>query len=184
MGPTSNIGPKTSWAARDRPELNLEEKFSRRNNLPEIIAVRPPPPCCMRRLAARLPQQVRRMALVAPTSGATFIFWPAIIAQQLNAKQQHHTAAARNNLRGQPSASSRPPGATSAPLSLAAPASHSATIAQGCAAMRRDHHAAVRAIARRVLRRRMSGRPRKYIFYFFVQSIQNHEIHAIMALLY
>ncbi|KZV20911.1 retinoblastoma-binding protein 5 [Dorcoceras hygrometricum] len=43
--------------------------------------------------AARLPQQVRRMALVAPTSGATFIFWPAIIAQQLRAKQQHHTAA-------------------------------------------------------------------------------------------
>ncbi|KZV06612.1 hypothetical protein F511_45906 [Dorcoceras hygrometricum] len=94
MGPTSNIGPKTSWAARDRPELNLEEKFSRRNNLPEIVAGRRlPPPCCVRRLAARLPQQVRRMALVAPTSGATFIFWPAIIAQQLCTKQQHHTAA-------------------------------------------------------------------------------------------
>ncbi|KZV21864.1 hypothetical protein F511_10000 [Dorcoceras hygrometricum] len=94
MGPKSNIGPKTSWDARDRPELNLEEKFSRRNNLPEIVAGRrPPPPCCVRRLAARLPQQVRRMALVAPTSGATFIFWPAIIAQQLRAKQQHHTVA-------------------------------------------------------------------------------------------
>ncbi|KZV18981.1 hypothetical protein F511_16973 [Dorcoceras hygrometricum] len=57
-------------------------------------------------------------------------------------------------LRGQPSASSRPPGATSAPLSHAAPASHRATIAQGCAAMRCDHHAAVRAIASGFLRRR------------------------------
>ncbi|KZV29112.1 Calcium-dependent lipid-binding family protein isoform 3 [Dorcoceras hygrometricum] len=28
MGPISNIGPKTSWAARDRPEQNLEEKLA------------------------------------------------------------------------------------------------------------------------------------------------------------
>ncbi|KZT75899.1 hypothetical protein F511_47076 [Dorcoceras hygrometricum] len=33
MGPISNIGPKTSWAARDRPEQNLEAKFSRRNDV-------------------------------------------------------------------------------------------------------------------------------------------------------
>ncbi|KZV57159.1 hypothetical protein F511_36288 [Dorcoceras hygrometricum] len=32
MGPISNIGPKTSRAAQDRPEQNLEEKFSRRND--------------------------------------------------------------------------------------------------------------------------------------------------------
>ncbi|KZV55480.1 hypothetical protein F511_29586 [Dorcoceras hygrometricum] len=32
MGPLSNIGPKTSRAARDRPELNLEAKFSSRND--------------------------------------------------------------------------------------------------------------------------------------------------------
>ncbi|KZV57197.1 hypothetical protein F511_41232 [Dorcoceras hygrometricum] len=32
MGPISNIGPKTSWAARDRPEQNLETKFSSRND--------------------------------------------------------------------------------------------------------------------------------------------------------
>ncbi|KZV37017.1 hypothetical protein F511_26692 [Dorcoceras hygrometricum] len=37
MGPISNIGPKTSWAARDRPEQNLEAKFCRCNNLSEII---------------------------------------------------------------------------------------------------------------------------------------------------
>ncbi|KZV13573.1 GTP-binding protein Obg/CgtA [Dorcoceras hygrometricum] len=42
MGPISNIGPKTSRAARDRPELNLEAKFSRHNNLPEIVAGRRP----------------------------------------------------------------------------------------------------------------------------------------------
>ncbi|KZV17064.1 P-loop containing nucleoside triphosphate hydrolases superfamily protein [Dorcoceras hygrometricum] len=38
----SDIGPKTSWAVRDRPELNLELKFSRCNNLPEIVAGRRP----------------------------------------------------------------------------------------------------------------------------------------------
>ncbi|KZV31905.1 hypothetical protein F511_24634 [Dorcoceras hygrometricum] len=55
MGPTSNIGPKTSWAARDRPEIILEENFSRLNNLPEIVAGRrPPPPCCAQHKAARL----------------------------------------------------------------------------------------------------------------------------------
>ncbi|KZV07149.1 hypothetical protein F511_45369 [Dorcoceras hygrometricum] len=32
MGPISNIGPKTSWTAWDRPEQNLEAKFSRHNN--------------------------------------------------------------------------------------------------------------------------------------------------------
>ncbi|KZV48561.1 hypothetical protein F511_25684 [Dorcoceras hygrometricum] len=32
MGPISNIGPKTPRAARDRPEQNLEVKFSRRND--------------------------------------------------------------------------------------------------------------------------------------------------------
>ncbi|KZV46828.1 triacylglycerol lipase [Dorcoceras hygrometricum] len=37
-GPISNIGPKTSWAARDRPELNLEVKFSRRKELPKITS--------------------------------------------------------------------------------------------------------------------------------------------------
>ncbi|KZV16342.1 hypothetical protein F511_25963 [Dorcoceras hygrometricum] len=42
MGPISNIGPKTSRAARDRPELNLEAKLSRHNNLPEIVAGRRP----------------------------------------------------------------------------------------------------------------------------------------------
>ncbi|KZV24184.1 hypothetical protein F511_03501 [Dorcoceras hygrometricum] len=33
MGPKSNIGPKTSRGARDRPEKNLEAKFSRRNDI-------------------------------------------------------------------------------------------------------------------------------------------------------
>ncbi|KZT76763.1 hypothetical protein F511_46212 [Dorcoceras hygrometricum] len=42
MSPISNIGPKTSRAARDRLELNLEAKFSRHNNLPEIVAGRRP----------------------------------------------------------------------------------------------------------------------------------------------
>ncbi|KZV17948.1 lysine-specific histone demethylase 13 [Dorcoceras hygrometricum] len=42
MGPISYIGPKTSRAARDRPEQNLEAKISRRNNLPEIVAGRRP----------------------------------------------------------------------------------------------------------------------------------------------
>ncbi|KZV20891.1 hypothetical protein F511_36000 [Dorcoceras hygrometricum] len=37
IGPVSNIGPKTSWAARDRPELNLEGKISCRNT-PEITS--------------------------------------------------------------------------------------------------------------------------------------------------
>ncbi|KZV41254.1 hypothetical protein F511_41295 [Dorcoceras hygrometricum] len=53
MGPISNIGPKTSRIARDRPELNLEAKFSRRNNLPEIVAGRRPPPHSARHKAAR-----------------------------------------------------------------------------------------------------------------------------------
>ncbi|KZV46449.1 hypothetical protein F511_11300 [Dorcoceras hygrometricum] len=42
VGPISNIGPKTSWAARDRPDLNQEVKFSRRNNLSERHAGRQP----------------------------------------------------------------------------------------------------------------------------------------------
>ncbi|KZV20441.1 hypothetical protein F511_13439 [Dorcoceras hygrometricum] len=39
MGPISNIGPKTSWAARDRPELNLEV-ISRRNAAGDVTGRR------------------------------------------------------------------------------------------------------------------------------------------------
>ncbi|KZV14175.1 hypothetical protein F511_14622 [Dorcoceras hygrometricum] len=35
MGPISNIGPKTSCATRERPEKNLEAKFSHRNDAGE-----------------------------------------------------------------------------------------------------------------------------------------------------
>ncbi|KZT75840.1 hypothetical protein F511_47135 [Dorcoceras hygrometricum] len=71
MGPTSNIGPKTSWAARDRPELNLEVKFNRRNNLPEIVAGRrrPPPPTNRVRHSAALWQHDARPGRV--NSGAS-----------------------------------------------------------------------------------------------------------------
>ncbi|KZV51307.1 hypothetical protein F511_17545 [Dorcoceras hygrometricum] len=81
MGPISNIGPKTSWAARDRPEYNSEVKTGR-NPLPEhrrtaVARRRPPPPRSVRRSAACLPQCVRRMAHDAPTSGASGKHRPA-----------------------------------------------------------------------------------------------------------
>ncbi|KZV53101.1 hypothetical protein F511_14199 [Dorcoceras hygrometricum] len=43
IGPISNIGRKTSWAARDRPELNLEGKISRRNDAGKQDGWRSPP---------------------------------------------------------------------------------------------------------------------------------------------
>ncbi|KZV41716.1 hypothetical protein F511_32509 [Dorcoceras hygrometricum] len=70
MGPISNIDPKTSWAARDRPDQYLEE-ISRRNAAGRLAGRRPPPPRSVRRSDARLPQRVRRMARDAPTSGAS-----------------------------------------------------------------------------------------------------------------
>ncbi|KZV17886.1 hypothetical protein F511_02733 [Dorcoceras hygrometricum] len=60
MGPISNIGPKTSQAARDRPELNPRKQTSRHD-----IAGRRP------HSAARSPQHVRRIAHDAPTSGTS-----------------------------------------------------------------------------------------------------------------
>ncbi|KZV40592.1 hypothetical protein F511_09349 [Dorcoceras hygrometricum] len=40
MGPISNIGPKTSWPARDRPEQYLEE-ISHRNAAGRLVGRRP-----------------------------------------------------------------------------------------------------------------------------------------------
>ncbi|KZV30263.1 hypothetical protein F511_33768 [Dorcoceras hygrometricum] len=49
MGPISNIGPKTSRAAWDRPELNPRKQTSHH----DIAGRRPPPPHSARHKAAR-----------------------------------------------------------------------------------------------------------------------------------
>ncbi|KZV46822.1 mechanosensitive ion channel protein 10-like [Dorcoceras hygrometricum] len=52
MGPISYIGPKTSRAARDRPELNPRRNEPSRHRR-SITGRRPPPPSCAGRKAAR-----------------------------------------------------------------------------------------------------------------------------------
>ncbi|KZV45937.1 hypothetical protein F511_30575 [Dorcoceras hygrometricum] len=58
MGPISNIGPKTSWAARDRPEQYLEE-ISRRNAAGRLAGRRLSPTNRVRHSAARWPHDAR-----------------------------------------------------------------------------------------------------------------------------
>ncbi|KZV31568.1 hypothetical protein F511_13508 [Dorcoceras hygrometricum] len=58
MGQISNIGPKTSWAARDRPEQYLEE-ISHRNAAGRHAERWPPPTNRVRHSAARRPHDAR-----------------------------------------------------------------------------------------------------------------------------
>ncbi|KZV31910.1 Region-like protein isoform 1 [Dorcoceras hygrometricum] len=125
MGPISNIGPKTSRAARDRPELNLEAKFSRHNNLPEIVAGRRPhgggrrqhiaqqhhrarcraSSCHSRCTAVRQPLDHRAAWCARPaTSGATI----ALGGGQQSASHVHNDLRTAANLAGHCASSARP----------------------------------------------------------------------------
>ncbi|KZV50212.1 7-ethoxycoumarin O-deethylase-like [Dorcoceras hygrometricum] len=118
MAPISNIGPKTSWAARDRPEQNLEAKFSHRNNLPEIVAGRRrrPPTCNVqppREAAAvvlRNQCATRRMLIVPPRA---------------------REAASGRPPSAQPCANHRPPSATIARAAKITARQERRTVARG-----------------------------------------------------
>ncbi|KZV17851.1 hypothetical protein F511_23413 [Dorcoceras hygrometricum] len=186
IGPISNIGPKTSWAARDRPEQNLEVKFSRRNDAGDS-------PDGGRTAAAAangrtLPRQARRLPSpscaiarsTAPTSAQQFVHGLSASEQQ-PCGQRAISGRPSRGVNGRYARQVR----TSRPLSsifVAQPSDeHRPALAQQLrkasgplagqrAAIMRDYRTAVHAIARSRWRRRTRRRMLPEIFFVSIDS--------------